>query len=145
MQTSRLLSTASLICNSESGPEWFGRDHTRCGAEHTDDNLLIAVPDRYLRRVQLSPKEQTVAETKIEWTEATWNPLAGRLSPAGAGPGFLSLEPPAMPAGLQPIRDADAPDVGVNADRNACEILYDPHDIGGQADPTMLLNFCRKV
>jgi hypothetical protein len=35
--------------------------------------------------------------------------------------------------------------MGLNADRDAYEIVYDPHDLGGQIDPMMLLNFRRRV
>ena len=35
--------------------------------------------------------------------------------------------------------------VGLNESRDCYEITFDPHDLGGQVDPMMLLNFRRKV
>jgi hypothetical protein len=35
--------------------------------------------------------------------------------------------------------------LGLNDARDSYEIVYDPHDLGGQVDPMMLLNFRRKV
>ena len=35
--------------------------------------------------------------------------------------------------------------VGLNDLRDCYEIVFDPHDIGGEVDPMMLLNFRRKI
>lgn len=35
--------------------------------------------------------------------------------------------------------------LGLNENHDAYEIVYDPHDLGGQLDPMMLLNFRRML